>query len=400
MLLLDIVWWLWARVQMRRLGSRRGWRIASAILAITNTVGLAVMIVARIVSRDWDAYLWRWLVAEIYLWHFIALPIAILIASLERGIAGVRWTRRRLRAEPAPAAPVVTRRAFLGAAVATGPAIAAAATGVAWLQMRQFRVRPITLQLPTLPAALDGLTIAQVADMHVGRFTNGKVLREIVNATNDLNADLVVVPGDLIDHSLADLPEALNAILNMRSRFGTIACEGNHDLFEGREPFERAVRAANIPLLVNQATSLNVRGEKIQFLGVRWGALQYPATDRRGRTDAAIESSMQQVVPLRDPSAFPILLAHHPHAFDPAHAAGIPLTLSGHTHGGQIMAGPDVGFGPMMFRYWSGLYQKPGASLVVSNGVGNWFPLRINAPAEIVHLTLRRGEQHADEPPA
>ena len=85
-----------------------------------------------------------------------------------------------------------------------------------------------------------------------------------------------------------------------------------------------------------------------------------------------------------------ILLAHHPHAFDAAVKHGLPLTLSGHTHGGQLMVTPGLGVGPMMFRYWSGLYQKGAHSLVVSNGVGNWFPLRTCAPAEIVHLTLRR----------
>jgi predicted MPP superfamily phosphohydrolase len=101
---------------------------------------------------------------------------------------------------------------------------------------------------------------------------------------------------------------------------------------------------------------------------------------------------MDVVLPQLRGDAFPILLAHHPHAFDPAAAAGIPLTLAGHTHGGQLMLTESIGFGPQMFRYWSGPYRNPnGSTLVVSNGVGNWFPLRVNAPAEIVHLTLRRG---------
>jgi len=73
----------------------------------------------------------------------------------------------------------------------------------------------------------------------------------------------------------------------------------------------------------------------------------------------------------RQPGAFPILLAHHPHAFDTAAAAGIPLTLAGHTHGGQLMLNERLGAGPVMFRYWSGLYRKPdGNALFVSNGVG------------------------------
>jgi predicted MPP superfamily phosphohydrolase len=54
------------------------------------------------------------------------------------------------------------------------------------------------------------------------------------------------------------------------------------------------------------------------------------------------------------------------------------------------MATPSLGFGPMMFRYWSGLYENGESKLIVSNGVGNWFPLRINAPAEIVHITLHK----------
>ena len=76
--------------------------------------------------------------------------------------------------------------------------------------------------------------------------------------------------------------------------------------------------------------------------------------------------------------------------FDIAADANIPLTLAGHTHGGQLMLSERFGAGPMMFKYWSGLYRRNNSALVVSNGVGNWFPLRNNAPAEIVHITLRR----------
>ncbi len=90
----------------------------------------------------------------------------------------------------------------------------------------------------------------------------------------------------------------------------------------------------------------------------------------------------------REPGDFTILLAHHPEAFDAAARANIPLTLAGHTHGGQLMLAPRFGFGPWFYRYWSGVYQKGSSQLVVSNGTGNWFPLRIGAPAEIIHLTL------------
>jgi predicted MPP superfamily phosphohydrolase len=108
------------------------------------------------------------------------------------------------------------------------------------------------------------------------------------------------------------------------------------------------------------------------------------------RGDEAIRTAMDNLLQQRRPDAFPILLAHHPHAFDRAAEAGIPVTLAGHTHGGQLMLSDNLGFGPLMFRYWSGEYGRGTSKLFVSNGVGNWFPLRTHAPAEIVHLTLRR----------
>ena len=105
--------------------------------------------------------------------------------------------------------------------------------------------------------------------------------------------------------------------------------------------------------------------------------------------DTPIAASFEELLALRDPEAFPILLAHHPHAFDPAAAARLPLTLSGHTHGGQLMLNAEMGFGPLMFRYWSGHYTHGDSHLIVSNGVGNWFPLRTRVPpAEITYLTL------------
>ncbi|HXC37243.1 MAG TPA: hypothetical protein VNV43_15310, partial [Candidatus Acidoferrales bacterium] len=126
-----------------------------------------------------------------------------------------------------------------------------------------------------------------------------------------------------------------------------------------------------------------VRGYPVQFLGLRW-------IDSVGSPDDRIISRhVRELVKQRRPDAFPIFLAHHPHAFDPAVENGLPLTLTGHTHGGQFMLDRNTGLGPALFRYWSGFYKRGDSQLIVSNGVGNMFPLRINAPAELVHITLR-----------
>jgi predicted MPP superfamily phosphohydrolase len=138
---------------------------------------------------------------------------------------------------------------------------------------------------------------------------------------------------------------------------------------------------------VNDTAIVPVRDVPVQVLGLRWGAKQGDPKAMSSRGDLAIAASMKELLSQRQADAFPILLAHHPHAFD--YAEDIPLTLSGHTHGGQLMLTKEIGFGPALFRYWSGLYRKADRALVVSNGVGNWFPLRVQAPAEIVHITLR-----------
>lgn len=142
-------------------------------------------------------------------------------------------------------------------------------------------------------------------------------------------------------------------------------------------------------IALRQLAQFRVRRMTIAIRGLRWGGPIFRR--RQGYDDATIAASVEELLALRDPEAFPILLAHHPHAFDSAAAvaAQLPLTLSGHTHGGQLMLNAEMGFGPMMFRYWSGHYTHGDSHLVVSNGVGNWFPLRTRAPAEIIHLTLR-----------
>jgi hypothetical protein len=309
------------------------------------------------------------LVAFSYLWNLLVAPAATLAIALS---AAARRIARRQRATD------LSRRRFLAGCAAFLPPVAAGATLAAALpRLGDFRVRRFRVVLPELPPRLEGLTIAHVSDIHYGKFTEPRGIDRVVDAVNGLDADLVLFTGDLIDLSLGDLPAALDTLGRFRAREGLFACEGNHDLIDDGEEFRRRVREARVPLLLDEARTIEVRGEPVQILGVRW------ERDERGRRDGA-----SRVRALRDPGAFPILLAHHPHVFD--EADGFPLTLSGHTHGGLLMWNERLGAGPILYRYWSGLYARGDRALVVSNGVGTWFPLRTHAPAEIVHVTLAR----------
>lgn len=387
MLLLDVIWW---RV-FARLTNQRGARIAISLFMFALMVGLVWVIAARLSAGNWDRLIPKFAVSAIFIWHFICLGLFSLLALLlfpvllARRIAG-RFRTRTIKTTDPAAGPGWSRREFLRFAGAMLPPVFTfSVTGIAMRQLNDVRVRRFVLPIAGLPAELNGVTIAQVSDMHVGRFTNGEVLDKTVRLVNELRADLVLLTGDLINDALADLDTGLNLTRAMEARFGLAIIEGNHDLIENPTEFETRVKASKIPFLLDEATIINVRGIPVQLLGLSW-----PRVRGEGR-DAAIASSVNKLLDQRQPDAFPILMAHHPHAFDAAAAREIPLTLSGHTHGGQLMLNERLGFGPALFRYWSGLYTRGRSKLIVSNGVGNWFPLRLNAPAEIVHITLTRG---------
>lgn len=403
--LLNLLWWWWADGRLRTLPSERRWR---GLLAAFMLMQLSIY-AWSIATRVFEVPVRTPLVplAAAYIWHLVVLPITMAVLGLT-GIGRLlgrlaRWAGDRLRRAGAPKEmPAVphapghpadvpnadalrlSRRQFLAAAaVAAPPLLVGGGVARALPRLDDFRIRRLDVPLAGLPRELDGLTIAHVTDVHVGRYTNGKLLRRIADRTNDLRADLICLTGDLIDHDLVDLPAALDMVRRFDPRHGLFMCEGNHDLFESRETFESTVQAAGVPLLLNEASAVEVRGRTVQLFGIRWG--------RAGgkRRDPAIEAHLTEALAHRRPEAFPILLAHHPHAFDAAGTAGIPLTLAGHTHGGQLMLSDQFGLAPLAFKYWSGLYRQADSALVVSNGVGNWFPLRVNAPAEVVHLTLR-----------
>lgn len=387
MILGDLLWW---KLTDRPLSKLRGARVARIVLA--GWVGwMVVYLLFAVIFPEWmrrsDSPIPTPLHSAVYLWHLFVLPLALILTLSEEAIgAAYKAGRRIFRAAPAPVANNdsengLTRRQLLGAAALAVPPLVT--VGLVSRSMKQLntppRVRRMEIALPRLPRELDGMTIAHVSDTHVGKFTGPGSLPALADQVNNLRADFVVVTGDLIDVSLSDLPPVIDMLNRLDPRNGMLVCEGNHDLFESRRRFESRTKAAGLPLLVDEAATLEFRRQPVQFLGLRW---------ERGDDDRIAESFMP-LRPLIRPDAFPILLAHHPHAFDTAAELGIPLTLSGHTHGGQLMLTDKIGAGPALFRYWSGLYRKKDSALVVSNGVGSWFPLRINAPAEIIHLTLR-----------
>ena len=386
MVSLDIIWW----IVFVRLTNHAAGRVIVSLFMMAMILGLIAIIAARMARADWDRFIPKFAVSAIFIWHFIGLGLLSLIGLALIPILIGQKIAGYYQNTPIATSQVIepagwSRREFLRFAGAMVPPVFTfSLTGIAMAQLSEVRVRRFVLSIVDLPKELDGMTIAQVSDMHVGRFTHGEVLQKTVRVVNEMRADLVLLTGDLINDALADLDTGLELARKMEARFGLAIIEGNHDLIEDPAEFETRVKASGIPFLLDGSTIIRVRGFPVQLLGLSWTRVR-----GEGR-DAAISTAVKKLLEQRTADAFAILMAHHPHAFDAAAEEQMPLTLSGHTHGGQLMLNERLGFGPAMFRYWSGLYTRGQSNLIVSNGVGNWFPLRVNAPAEIVHLTLRQ----------
>jgi predicted MPP superfamily phosphohydrolase len=336
-----------------------------------------------------------WYAAAVTLWQ-LGLVACMPIFALLRLIAlGLRWAFRRLvprraRVEPETFDP--SRRAALKTALATGPvALLAGLTVISRAQEGRLLIHRHDLPAPWLPERLRGLTITHITDLHVGRLFRPHMLPGLIDQVNALKGDIVVVTGDIVDNSNLLLPEALDALAHITHRHGMFLCIGNHDEIDDRTDFIRTVRQRNFALLINQRRRVEIGGERITIAGLDFAGSGEPTGRRRMGNIANVEEALDGY---RRQTDGPIIaIAHHPHTWDVLARVGVPLTLSGHTHGGQLMLTPpderpDIGVGRILFRYTRGFYHNGPSTLFVNSGVGNWFPLRIHAPAEIVQIRL------------
>jgi len=375
----DVWWWAYANRSARRAKLARGWRIFIGIMMSSLMLGIFLLLAARVFQ--WKFMVMpEWGVIVLFLWHFIVLPAVLLPSLIHRATAGVvSMVKKSSDNELSTAA--LSRRAFMARVVVVAPPVATAVlAGRSVVNADDVIIRRRDVPIASLPKELDGMTIAHVSDPHVGSFMSDAKFKRIIDLTNSLDADLVLQSGDLINASLSDLPDGIEMMRQFRSRSGVYCCSGNHDYITNRDTFETENLRAGVNLLLDETRTIAVRGQRVAIVAPRWWGGK-PAVQRWSVLEPA------KKIPI---DAFAICLAHHPHCFDYAVEAGIPLTLVGHTHGGQLALTQNIGFGPLMYKYWNGLYRQQNAVCNVSVGTGNWFPLRFNVPCEIIQLTLRR----------
>jgi predicted MPP superfamily phosphohydrolase len=239
-------------------------------------------------------------------------------------------------------------------------------------------VSEVPVRLPRLPRTLDGLTIVQLTDVHVGPFIGRRFIDRLVAQSNALAPDLVVITGDLVDGNVRTLGHAVSALGGLRARFGSYFVTGNHEYYSGVEPWTQFLQNLGISVLRNRRVPIGDGGGAFDLVGVDdWGGR------RRGGRGYDLEAALRG----RDRDRAAVLLSHQPRNFEAAAARGIGLQISGHTHGGQIF--PMTMLVGLEFAYTRGLYGHQDSHIYVSRGCGFWGPpSRLGSPPEIVKLVL------------
>jgi predicted MPP superfamily phosphohydrolase len=260
-------------------------------------------------------------------------------------------------------------------AVAGGLSLLAGLRGL-WPHPRVVRR---TVEVPGLPPAFDNYRIVHLTDVHCGPWTPAARVRRWVGRINALEADLVAVTGDLITTGNDYVGAVSRELGELRARDGVFACMGNHDYFTDGEAFASALGGAGLTVLRNRGRLLRREGGQLFVAGV----------DDTWTRRADVRETLQE----RPAGTATLLLAHDPMLFGEAASHGVELTLSGHTHGGQI-AVPGLARKLNLARFASpfttGLYRLGRSALFISRGAGTTGPpIRLGAPSEISLLTLR-----------
>jgi predicted MPP superfamily phosphohydrolase len=261
------------------------------------------------------------------------------------------------------------------------PLTALAVTLVGFVNARRVaRVVKVDVPIAGLPAPLQGYSIAQISDIHVGPTIKRAYLNAIVNRVNALKADAIAITGDLVDGSVRRLATHTEPLRRLSARDGTFFVTGNHEYYSGAEEWIAEMRRLGLTVLLNQHVVRERNGAGVMIAGVADYTAHHFNPAHRSDPQAAAMGAPDHV-------QVKILLAHQPRTADAASQAGYDLQLSGHTHGGQFF--PWNLFVPLLQPCVAGLNRVRDMWVYTSRGTGYWGPpKRFGAPSEITLVRL------------
>jgi predicted MPP superfamily phosphohydrolase len=356
---------VWARL-LRDTKLPSPWsHIASwTMVFLASTIPIGV-VVQRWAPR-WFTTPWMWVA---YTWLGFLFFLFVLLVPAEIARAAYLIARRPVDQE---------RRRFLARTI--GGAVGASGVGLGasglFFALRELAVKHVTVPLAKLPASMEGFTIVQLTDVHVGPTIEKSFIDDMVEKTNALSPDLIAITGDLVDGSVATLSPHVEALGRLRAKHGVFFVTGNHEYYSGADAWIAHLTKLGIKVLRNERVAI----EGIDLAGVD--------DAHAHRYSAAHGMDVAKALAGRDTSRLLVLLAHQPKAIADAARGGVDLQLSGHTHGGQFF--PWSLLVKLDQPYLTGLHLHQATHIYVSEGTGYWGPpMRLGTRAEITRVVLR-----------
>lgn len=237
----------------------------------------------------------------------------------------------------------------------------------------------VEIKLKRLPKKLDGYRIIQLSDTHHSPLTSLDHIRRAVKVANRLKPDIFLLTGDYVSHESEYIAPVAGELGKLRAKHGVHACLGNHDHWTDADLVSHLFRGEGINVLINEGFRLETRRGAFWLAGVDDHMV--------GKTDvpAALKGSF--------PDEMKLLLAHNPIIFREAARYGVDLTLSGHTHGGQIKLRSKIKDENRILprrRLKAGLHRRRNSQIYITRGIGTVVvPMRYQCPPEISLLELR-----------
>lgn len=346
-----------------RTGVVAAWAISFTVLFLGFVLG------SNRIARHFPDWMQWWGRGSAILWAFFSVLLAASYA--------VANLVARPRPEHSPA-----RRGFLNAVRWTMLGAPAVVCGYGtFVQRFRLTVREQDIPVRDLPKDLEGLRIAQLTDIHLSPYLSVHELEQAVAMANETQPHLTLVTGDLITTVGDPVDDCLGALSHLKAEAGVFGCMGNHEIFAGTEAYtQREGARLGMNFLRRQSRLLRFGSADLNLAGVDYQHFKKPY--------------LVGVEKLVAPGAFNVLLSHNPDVFPVAAAKGFPLTIAGHTHGGQVrfeLLGADLNVARFFTPYVDGLYQKDGSAIFVSRGIGTiGVPARLGAPPEVALLKLCR----------
>lgn len=253
---------------------------------------------------------------------------------------------------------------------------------------RRLVVRSLDVNFPALPQGLDGIRIVQLSDLHVGPHTPRRHLMRIAAAVRDAEPDLIALTGDQVDDFAGDVEPLGRALGGLSAPLGVIAIAGNHDVYAGWSAVREGMERLGWTVLVNDALPRQMNGKRFWVVGTGDPAGNGGPTG----PDPSVVPDVERTLASVPTEEFTLALAHNPALWPALAERGVALTLSGHTHHGQL-AIPRLGWSlaSPFLEHAMGVHRLGDSVLYINPGTNYWgIPFRIGALPEVTVVTLHR----------